>query len=78
MQSFIFWVVVWAAGGVLLAFPNSASLLTQQLHVARVTDFYLILGLMFFSVITFLNSTSTKRTEKRVEELVRKIAIKKK
>jgi hypothetical protein len=77
-RSFLFWVVVWAFGLLLLLFPESASIITQRLKVARVTDFYLVLGLMFFSIITFLNYAKVKRTEDRVEQLVRSMALKRK
>jgi hypothetical protein len=76
-QSFIFWIIVWSLGAVLLIFPESLSLLTKQvLKLPRVVDFYLIVGLMFFSIITFLNYTTVKRNEAKVEDLVRKIALK--
>lgn len=74
-RSFAFWVTVWLLGVLLLAFPQTASLLTQTIHVPRVIDFYLIIGLMFFSIICFLSFMAVKRTEARVEELVRAVAI---
>jgi hypothetical protein len=77
LQSFIFWLIVWAFGGLLLMVPQSTSLLTQRLSVARVIDFYLIIGLMFFSVITFFNYAAVKRTETKMEEFVRRAAIQK-
>jgi hypothetical protein len=70
---------VWAFSIVLMIFPQSASVLTQQvLGVPRVIDFYLILGLLFFSLITFINYRTVKKNEQKIEELVRKIAIEKK
>jgi hypothetical protein len=75
-QSFLFWIVIWVFGALLLAFPESTSLLTQTLQVARTIDFYLIVGLMFFSVICFLNYATVKRNEQRMEELVRQVALK--
>ena len=77
-RSFSFWVVVWAFGAILLLFPQSASDLTEKLTVARVIDFYLILGLMFFSIICFINFATVRRTEQKVEDLVRQIALQKK
>ncbi len=74
----VFWAVVWGGGIVMLLFPETTSLLTQQLRVGRVLDFYLILGLMFFSILTFLSFATVRRTEARVEELVRKLALREK
>src|SRR3989344_3361983 len=76
LRSFLFWVAVWAISVLLLAFPRTSSLLTQTLNVPRVIDFYLILGLMFFSIICFLSFMAVKRNEARVEELVRRLALK--
>lgn len=77
-RSFAFWVAVWAFGILLLLFPQTSSRLTQTLGVSRVIDFYLILGLMVFSIITFLSYTTVKRNETRIEDLVRKIALQEK
>ena len=72
----MFWAVVWGLGIILLIAPESASFVTQQLRVPRVIDFYVILGIMFFSIITFLNYATVKKNELRIEELVRKVALK--
>ena len=77
-RSFIFWIVVWFIGGLLLIFPQNISFLTQQISVARVLDFYLIVGLMFFSAICFFSFAAVKRTESKVEELVRQMALRRK
>ncbi len=79
VRSFIFWMCVWAFSIVLMIFPQSASIITQQaLGVPRVIDFYLIMGLLFFSLITFINYRTVKKNEQKIEDLVRKIAVEKK
>jgi hypothetical protein len=75
LRSFIFWACVWAVGIVLLVIPQTTSVLTQRLRVPRVIDFYLILGLMFFSIICFLSYAAVRRNEAKIEELVRSVAI---
>jgi len=75
IRNFIFWAVVWGGGILMLLFPATTSLLTQQLKVGRVLDFYLILGLMFFSIITFMSFATARKTEARVEALVRRLAL---
>jgi hypothetical protein len=69
--------VVWSFGAILLLLPESMSTLTQRLAVPRVVDFYLIVGLMFFSIITFLNYKTVKLNEKKIEDLVRQVALRK-
>ena len=78
LRSFIFWTIVWIFGVLLLIAPETVSFVTQKMGVARVIDFYLIIGLMFFSIICFLNYATVKRSEAKIEELVRKLALKKK
>ncbi len=75
LTSFVFWVVVWSAGALLLVIPQSISALTQRISVARVIDFYLILGLMFFSIVCFVTYAAVKRNEAKIEDLVRRLAI---
>jgi hypothetical protein len=74
-RNFAFWVVVWLFGILLLLFPQTSSVITQTLAVPRVIDFYLILGLMFFSIISFLSYLTVKRNERKVEDLVRRLAL---
>lgn len=76
VQSFIFWTVVWAVGAVLLLTPNLANKLIPKLQVVRVLDLYLIVGLIFFSAVCFFTYAAVKRTENKVEELVRQVALK--
>lgn len=75
-QGFVFWVILWIAAGLLLLFPGTFSALTDRLNFARTYDFYLTLGLMFFVVLTFWNYAHVKRLERRMEDLVREVAIK--
>ena len=77
LRSFLFWVVVWGFGVMLMLFPQTSSLVTQTLKVPRIIDFYLITGLMFFSIITFFNYGTVRRNEAKIEELVRIIALQK-
>jgi len=78
LKNFLFWVTVWCFGILLLIMPETTSLITQRLKVARVIDFYLILGVMFFSIVCFLSYNQVKKNERKIEELVRQIALGKK
>lgn len=77
VRSFIFWVVVWVGGIILLIIPTTISSMTQQLDVARTIDFYLIIGLMFFSGICFMSYATVQKNEQRIEKLVREMAKRK-
>ena len=75
--SFYMWMGVWVAGAALLLFPNLSLGLVRELRFARVTDLYIALALMFFTMVTFFNFVSVKKQEKTVENLVRAIALEK-
>jgi len=75
LRNFLFWIGIWCVGLVLLIMPETTSLVTQRLRVPRVIDFYLILGIMFFSILCFVSFLQVKKNERKVEELVRKLAI---
>jgi hypothetical protein len=76
IQSFIFWMAIWLLAAVLLLIPNLANVIIPKLQVVRVLDLYLIVGLLFFSAVCFFSYAAVKRTESKVEELVRQVALK--
>lgn len=77
-SALVFWAGVWVVAALMLVFPQVFSSIVERLSFARTTDFYLTIGLMFFGIITFLNYANVKRQERKVDELVRNIALAKK
>lgn len=76
--AFIFWVVVWVCAMGLVLFYQEFGALSSQLQFARTSDLYITIAVLFFGAITFLNYASVKRQERKVEELVRGMAMKRK
>ena len=74
--SLVLWCVAWIAAGVLLAFAQEMSSLTKSLGFGRTTDLFTAVALAFFAVILFVNYAAVKRSERKVEDLVRQLAIK--
>lgn len=72
----VVWVIIWAVAFFMLAFNNVIENYVISLQFARSMDLYLVLGLMFVLVSTFYNFVKLERQERRLEELVRSIAIK--
>ncbi len=75
--AFAFWLIVWAVLVILSVFPGILDPLASSLSFIRVMDMLVVLGIMFIIGVTFYNFTITKKTERKVEELVRKLAIRK-
>lgn len=74
--AFLFWIAVWISSLFLVIFYEQFTILSIQLKFARTTDLYMAMAIMFFGAITFLNYANVKRSERKVEELVRSMAMK--
>ncbi len=70
-----FWLAVWSGFAVLILFPSTFYGLMQTLAIERTADFLYAAGLLVFSVVIFHMYTITKQTQKKMEMLVRKVAI---
>jgi len=71
-----FWSVLWIFFIILSLIPSSLDFLVKDiLQMGRTLDFLIVIGFMFLIGISFYNYSIVRRTEKRVEEIVRKLAI---
>jgi hypothetical protein len=75
-SSFVFWNVVWVLAIVLLLVERSVFRFVQGLHFARAFDLYLSFGLMFVMAVAFYTYVKIERQDRRLEELVKEVAIK--
>jgi hypothetical protein len=69
------WLVVWGGFSAAVLLPQSVSLFVQRLHVNRVMDLFMILGFMLVWVVLFLNHLELRRMQKRMQDLVRELAL---
>ena len=74
--SLILWLLVWVGFIFLGMFPQTVYGVMQALQIERTADFFYAGGILFISVLMFHLYTVTKQTQKKMEMLVRKIAIK--
>jgi len=74
LRGFITWMIIWVGFIVLAAVPSTVYGIMQEFHIQRTVDFFVISGFLIFSVIIFRTYAITKKNQKRVEILVRKIA----
>src|SRR3989338_1203297 len=71
------WVVLWALLMYVTLFPNSLDFLVKGiLRLKRPLDFFIICGFLFVALITFLNYSSSKKSEKKIEQIVSQLALK--
>lgn len=71
----LLWLGVWAAFVLAVLLPQSVSVFVQRLRVNRVMDLFMILGFMLVWVVLFLNHLELRRMQKRVQDLVRELAL---
>src|SRR5205814_211985 len=58
-----------------IACAGSAAVLVQRLHVNRTMDLVMILGFMLLSVMLFMNHLELRRLQRKLQDLVREIAL---
>ncbi len=70
------WGFIWVTAIILLTVATPISGIVDSLQFARVIDLYLTLGLVFCLVVVFIDFVKIEKQERKLEELVRNIAIK--
>lgn len=73
----LIWVPIWIVFLIGVIFPESLKLFLQTFNVISVIQLFTILGFMFFAIIIFYLYRAVKINNKRVEKLVRVIALRK-
>ncbi len=72
----VFWVVFWLGLIFIALFPNALDFLVKNiLNLSRPLDFFIISGFLFLIGALFYTYTVVRRLQKKIEEMVRKIAI---
>ncbi len=71
-----FWFLIWISGTIALIFSKYLKMILPSLSIYRIFDLYTIIGFMFFLFMIFYLFKIIKRTEKRVEDLTRTLALK--
>lgn len=74
---FAIWTIMWVLFMIVTLFPNVLNPLIESLNVSRRLDFLIIVGFIFLIGLGFYSYISTKNNQKKIENIVREIAIKK-
>ena len=78
IKEYGFWFVFWAVFVVITLFPQILDPVLSTLNIARALDFFIIAGFLFLIFVTFYTYTLVRKNQKKLEEVVRNIAIKRK
>ena len=72
---FIFWQMILAGLAIVVIFPKSVDFILKKFSITRTFDLVVIVGIVTLFGITFRNYVLLRRTERRLEDLVRKDAL---
>jgi len=74
-KSFILWTGTWSAVIIIFAIPQVIYSIMSLLAIRRTADFFTATAIIFLTSIVFYLYTIVKKTEKKMEDLVRSVAI---
>ena len=78
IREYSFWFILWAVFIVVTLFPAILDPILKTLSIARALDFFIIIGFLFLIGAIFYTYTIVRKNQKKLEEIVRNMAIKKK
>ncbi|TMC54754.1 MAG: DUF2304 domain-containing protein [Chloroflexi bacterium] len=71
----VLWFAIWIGLVFVSAFPDVMRSVVGPLHVARLLDLVMIVALLLLSTLVFVLNSRVRHTERRIVELVRKLAL---
>lgn len=74
-QSLALWLITWLVVVVIFAVPQLIYAVMEVLAIQRTADFFTAAAIIFLTTITFYTYTNVKKQEKKMEDLVRKVAL---
>jgi len=77
IQEFIFWTIVWIIFIIVTIYPYTLEYFTRKMSLQRPLDALIIFGFIFLIILGFYNYINTKKNQKKLEYLVRELALEK-
>lgn len=76
LKEFGFWFVSWAAIIVFALFPSTLDPIAKNFGFARIMDLVIVVGFIFLIGVITYTYTIVRKTQNKIEEIVRKVSIK--
>lgn len=70
-----FWLIVWLGVIVIVALPSTLYGIMDSLAIQRTADLIMVGGFIFFAATTFYLYNKIKTFERKIEKLVRNMAL---
>lgn len=77
IKEYSFWFIFWGAFVTITLFPQILDPILSTLNLVRALDFFIIAGFLFLIFIIFYTYTIVRKNQRKLEEVVRNIALKK-
>jgi len=77
-KEYLFWILLWVLFIVLTLVPKIINPILETIGFVRTMDFFIVVGFMFVIGSIFYIYLIVRKNQKRLEEIVRKIAFEKK
>lgn len=77
IKEYLFWFLLWILFIIIALFPNMLDPIVKELKFARTLDLLIIAGFLFLIGSIFYTYTIVRTNQKKLEEIVRKVAIEK-
>jgi hypothetical protein len=78
IKEYVFWFSFWGAFVIVTLLPQVLDPLLLTLNIARALDFFIIMGFLFLVFVTFYTYTIVRKNQTKLEEVVRKVAMRRK
>jgi|TARA_B100001964_G_C13980257_1_gene485892 hypothetical protein len=78
IKEYSFWFVFWGIFVIVTLFPQLLDPVLNTLNISRTLDFFIIAGFLFLTFVVFYTYTIVRKNQRKVEEIVRNIALKRK
>ena len=78
IKEYSFWFIFWSAFVIITLFPQILDPVLITLNIARTLDFFIITGFLFLIFVTFYTYTIVRKNQRKLEEVVRNMALKRK
>ena len=78
IKEYSFWFMFWSIFVIITLFPQILDPVLSTLNIARTLDFFIITGFLFLIFVIFYTYTVVRKNQRKLEEIVRKIALKRK
>lgn len=75
IREFSFWTILWLIFIIVTFVPEILEPVVGALQLPRTMDFFIIIGFMFFAGMIFYTHIIVRKSQRKLEEVVRRIAF---